>query len=157
MADIYTEDWYLEVRDAMNARVETMKELPQGDIQVKVEIFGDGVSPYIPDGRERHFLVRIQNGRCTWYREVDGDDPSVRLDYRFRGPARVFDEIAAGLEDPVNAALRGTVKVRGDMRFLMRQAPQVKILLEAYTNGVQTSWPLGRPPYASRPEEAVHA
>jgi hypothetical protein len=157
MADIYTEDWYLEVRDAMNARVETMKELPPGDIQVKVEIFGDGVSPYIPHGTERHFLIRIEDGRCAWYREVEGDDPSVKLDYRFRGAARVFDEIAAGLEDPVNAALRGTVKVRGDMRFLMRQAPQVKVLLEAYSTGVQTSWPLGRPPYASRPEEAVHA
>lgn len=157
MADIYTEEWYLEVRDAMNARVETMRELPTGHIQVKVEIFGDGVSPYIPDGTERHFLVKIEDGRCAWYREVEGDDPSIRLDYRFRGPACVFDEIAAGLEDPVNAALRGTVKVRGDMRFLMRQAPQVKVLLKAYSTGVQTTWPLGRPPYASRPEEAVHA
>lgn len=157
MADIYTEAWYLEVRDAMNTRVETMKELPPGDIRVKVEIFGDGVSPYIPAGAERHFLVQIESGRCAWYREVDGDDPSVGLDYRFRGPARVFDEIAAGLEDPVNAALRGTVKVRGDMRFLMRQAPQVKVLLEAYSSGVETTWPLGRPPYPSSPKETVGA
>jgi hypothetical protein len=107
MADIYTEAWYSEVRDAMNSRVETIKELPPGEIRIKVEIFGDGVSPYIPEGTERHFLVKIENGRCVWYREVDGDDPSISLDYRFRGPAGVFDEIAAGLEDPVNAALHG--------------------------------------------------
>jgi len=157
MADIYTAEWYEEVRDAMNARVATMKDLPKGILQIKVEIYGDGVSPYVAEGSERHFLVRIEDGRCAWYREVEGDDPDVRLDYRFRGPATPFDEIAAGLEDPITAALHGTVKVRGDMRFLMRQAEQVKVLLEAYATGVQTSWPLGQPPYATTGEEALRA
>jgi|ERR1039458_225588 putative sterol carrier protein len=157
MADIYTPDWYEEVRDAMNARVATMKDPPGGELQIKVEIYGDGVSPYVAEGSERHFLVRIEDGRCAWYREVEGDDPAVKLDYRFRGPGNTFDEIAAGLEDPITAALHGTVKVRGDMRFLMRQAEHVKVLLEAYATGVQTSWPLGRPPYAATQEEAVRA
>lgn len=148
MADIYTTEWYEEVRDAMNARVVTMKDLPKGVLQIKVEIYGDGVSPYVAEGSERHFLVKLEDGRCAWYREVEGDDPSVKLDYRFRGAATPFDEIAAGLQDPITAALQGVVKVRGDMRFLMRQAEQVKVLLEAYTSGVRTSWPLGRPPYA---------
>ncbi len=157
MADIYTPEWYDEVRDAMNGRVATMRDLPTGAIRIKVEIFGDGRSPYVAAGSERHFLVSIEEGRCAWYREVDGDDPTVKLDYRFRGPATTFDEIAAGLEDPIGAALQGTVKVRGDMRFLMRQAEQVKVLLEAYATGVQTSWPLGRPPYLTEHEEAVGA
>jgi hypothetical protein len=39
------------------------------------------------------------------------------------------------------------VKVRGDMRFLMRQAELVKVLLEAYASGVETVWPQGQPPY----------
>ena len=157
MADIYTPAWYEEVRHAMNARVATMKDLPKGVLQIKVEIFGDGVSPYVAPGAERHFLVRIEDGRCAWYREVEGDDPAIRLDYRFRGAATPFDEIAAGLEDPITAALHGTIKVRGDMRFLMRQADQVKVLLEAYASGVQTSWPLGRPPYPPDRQEALGA
>jgi putative sterol carrier protein len=157
MADIYSPEWYDEVRDAMNARVATMKSLPTGALQIKVEISGDGVSPYVAEGSERHFLVSIEEGHCAWYREVEGDDPAVKLDYRFSGPATAFDEIAAGLQDPIGAALQGTVKVRGDMRFLMRQAEHVKVLLEAYANGVQTSWPLGRPPYAVGREEAARA
>ncbi|MCJ7438022.1 MAG: hypothetical protein MUP97_09705 [Acidimicrobiia bacterium] len=157
MADIYCEAWYGEVRDAINARVATMRDLPEGSWMVKIEIVSDGLSPYVAEGKERHFLVSIENGQCAWYREVEGDDPAVQLNYRFRGPATVFDEIAAGLTDPIDVALRGLVKVRGDMRFLMRQAEHVKILLEAYASGVETSWPLGRPPYVGDPGETAHA
>ena len=157
MADIYTPEWYSEVRDAMNARIATMKELPTDEILIKVEIVGDGVSPYVAAAAERHFLVKIEEGRCAWYREVEGDDPALTLNYRVRGSATTFDEIAVGLEDPINAALQGGIKVRGDMRFLMRQAGQVKVLLEAYATGVQTSWPKGRPPYAPSEQEQVRA
>lgn len=157
MAGIYTPEWYEQVRDAINARVAVMKNLPDGAFTVKVEIVGDGVSPYVPEGSERHFLIRIEEGSCAWYREVEYDDPAVELNYRFTGPALAFDEIAAGLADPIDAALGGTVKVRGDMRFLMRQAEHVNVLLEAYSSGVETEWPQGRPPYASNPSEAVNA
>ena len=133
------------------------QQAKSGVLHLKVEIFGDGISPYIDEGSERHFLVRIDNGHCAWYREVAGDDPSVKLDYRFRGPATVFDEIAAGMQDPIDAALHGTVKVRGDMRFLMRQAEHVSVLLDAYAHGVHTTWPRGHPPYAAQREEAVGA
>lgn len=157
MSEIYTGPWYDEVRDAINARVASMTDLPAGTWMVKIEIVGDGVSPYVASEAERHFLVRIDEGRCSWYREVEGDDPTVALSYRFRGPAAVFDEIAAGIADPIDAALRGLVKVRGDMRFLMRQAEHVTVLLEAYANGVDTSWPLGQPPYVGEHREAVGA
>jgi len=157
MADIYSTAWYEGVRDAMNTRVATMTDLPKGVLHIKVEIYGDGISPYIEEDVERHFLIRIADGHCDWYREVDGDDTSVKLDYRFRGPATIFDEIAAGLQDPIDAALHGTVKVRGDMRFLMRQAEHVSVLLDAYAHGVQTTWPLGRPPYAAEHKEALGA
>ncbi len=151
MADIYTDDWYAEVTKAINERVEGMSNIPLGTWHVAVDIEADGRSPYVPEGTSRHFLIRIEDGRCAWYRELpepataaDGD---ARLDYRFVGPATAFDEIAASLVDPIDAALRGGVKVRGDMRFLMRQAEHVKVLLGAYTSGVQTDWPAGRPPY----------
>lgn len=160
MPDIYTPEWYEAVQTAINDKVTTLKGVPDGGFNVAVEIVGDGTSPYVAEGSERHFLIRIERGQCSWYREIDGE-PDVALDYRFRGPATVFDEIAASLVDPIDAALHGTVKVRGDMRFLMRQAELVKVLLEAYTAGVETTWPAGQPPYtgsAVTPEgEAAHA
>jgi len=145
--DIYTSDWYEAVRDSINVKVAEMQGVPEGTWHVAIDIVGDGRSPYVNQGAERNFVVRIEDGRCAWYREVDGADPGVRLDFRFRGPAEEFDRIAAGLLDPIDAALRGTIKARGDMRFLMRQAEHVQVLLEAYTDGVETLWPDGRPPY----------
>lgn len=153
MADIYTSAWYDAVRDTINSKVGAMTGVPDGGFTVAVDIQGDGRSPYFPADGARHFLIRIDDGRCEWYREVDSteaathDHDDVDLDYRFIGPASVFDDIAAGLIDPIDAALGGQVKVRGDMRFLMRQAEHVQVLLEAYTNGVSTDWPQGRPPY----------
>lgn len=149
MSDIYTADWYEAVRDAINAKVGELptKAVPEGAWHAVVEIVGDGASPYVGAEDTRRFLVRIENGMCDWYREIDTPNPDVTLDYRFTGPATVFDEIAAAQRDPVDAALDGTVKVRGDMRFLMRQAELVKVLLEAYTTSVDTEWPQGKPPY----------
>jgi len=149
--DIYTSDWYEAVRDAINVKVADMSGVPEGTWHVAIDIVGDGRSPYVEETSERNFVVRIEDGRCAWYREVEGDDPGVRLDFRFRGPAEVFDRIAAGLDDPIDAALQGTIKAKGDMRFLMRQAEHVQVLLAAYTDGVETLWPLGRPPYGGDP------
>jgi len=152
MADIYTPGWYDAVRDTINAKVAGMSGVPDGGFTVAVDIQGDGASPYFPAAGARHFLIRIDQGACEWYREMDSTEAGTydhddELDYRFIGPATVFDEIAAGARDPIDAALGGQVKVRGDMRFLMRQAEHVQVLLEAYTSGVSTEWPQGRPPY----------
>lgn len=150
MPDIYTQPWYEAVRDTINARVAELAErdVPKGAWHAVVEIVGDGLSPYVGADATRRFLVRIEDGHCSWYREIDTPDPDdVALDYRFTGPATAFDSIASGSIDPIDAALDGTVRVRGDMRFLMRQAELVKTLLEAYTSGVETTWPSGAPPY----------
>ncbi len=151
MADIYTQEWYEEVKNAINNKVAGMKKLPEGTWQIAIEIVGDGVSPYVLQGQERHFLASIDQGTCLWYKEIDDDteeqDQKIKLDYRFRGNASKFDEIAAGIMDPIDAALGGEIKVKGDMRFLLRQADQVQALLEAYSNDVSTDWPKGKPPY----------
>lgn len=147
MPDIYTPDWYEAVRTAINSAVDDIRNVPDGSWTICVEVVGDGASPYTPPDGMRRFLVRIDEGRCSWYRELDGD-PDEKLDYRFTGPASTFDGIAAGLEDPIDIVLHGTIKVRGDMRFLLRQAELVNVLLGAYTGGVDTTWPLGSPPYA---------
>ena len=151
MPDAYTEAWYEAVRQAINDGASRLRSLPAGRFVVAVAIAADGRSPYV-DGDGRRFLMEIDDGLCLWYRELGPDDDEKalagRVDYRFRGPATVFDEIAAGQLDPVDAALRGTIAVRGDMRLLLRQAEQVKSLLDAYARSVATTWPLGRPPYA---------
>lgn len=157
MPDIYTPAWYDAVVDAINGRVGELSDVPTGAWTCRIEIAGDGRSPYVSDPGQRHFLVRIQDGQCAWYREVDPEDEATALDYRFQGPATVFDEIAAGALDPIDAALRGTVKVRGDMRFLLRQAELVKTLLQAYAAGVETAWPLGEPPYEAPRQEVAGA
>lgn len=147
MPDIYTTSWYESVKDAINAAVDGLRDVPEGAWTICVEIVGDGLSPYAPASGMRRFLIRIEAGRCLWYRELDAD-PDEKLDYRFTGPASLFDEIAASLGDPIDAVLHGAIKVRGDMRFLLRQAELVNVLLGAYTSGVDTAWPHGRPPYA---------
>jgi hypothetical protein len=150
MADIYTQEWYEAVVTSINEKVGLLpeKDVPDGTWHAVIEIAADGASPYVADDAIRRFLVRIDDGRCSAYEEIDVPDPDgVALDYRFTGPATVFDSIAAHLVDPIDAALDGTVRVRGDMRFLMRQADLVKTLLEAYTTSVETTWPKGRPPY----------
>lgn len=151
MPDVYTEAWYEAVRQAINDGVARLRSLPPGSFVVAVHIDGDGCSPYV-GVPGRRFLMEIDDGRCSWYRELGPDEDekahASRVDYRFRGPATVFDEIAAGHLDPIDAALRGAIAVRGDMRLLLRQAEHVKSLLEAYARSVDTTWPLGRPPYA---------
>lgn len=149
MPDVYTTDWYEAVKVAINAAVATIPEAPTDSFTIQVEIVGDGTTPYVAEGDMLRFLIRLENGQCAWYREIEADDPSVKLDYRFTGPGTVFDGIAAAEADPIDAALSGAIKVRGDMRFLMRQAEMVQVLLEAYAKGVDTTWPKGRPPYGA--------
>jgi putative sterol carrier protein len=145
MADVYTEEWIQAVRAAINAKVANLRDVPEGSILIAIDIVGDGVSPYVEAGEERHFLVQIDDGHCSWYREGEADE-TQELSFRFLGPATTFDEVAAGLLDPIDAALRGNIRVRGDMRFLMRQADHAKALLEAYGT-IDTTWPKGGPPY----------
>ena len=151
MPDVYTPEWYEAVVSAINTRVADLSGLPAGALHVAVDIEGDDQSPYVDTGAARHFLIRIVEGCCEWYREIPEAAVStdeIRLDFRFVGPASVFDSVIAGQLDPIDAALGGAVHVKGDMRFLMRHAEHVQVLLEAYTNGVDTTWPEGAPPYA---------
>lgn len=147
MPDVYTTPWYEAVKTAINEAVVNIKNVPEDSFTVQVEIVGDGKSPYVADSDVLKFLVRLEAGQCAWYREIEDDDPDVKLDYRFTGSALSFDGIAAAQVDPIDCALSGEIKVRGDMRFLMRHAEMVKVLLDAYSQGVDTTWPHGQPPY----------
>ncbi len=149
MPDIYTPEWYEALKDLINRNEVIAAKAPKGVWTAAIEIVGDSRSPYVEPGSTRRFLVRIEDGKCVWYEELPPDDDASGkdLDYRFTGAAAVFDEIAAGITDPVDAGLDGRIRIRGDMRFLLRQAELVKEILEIYQRDLDTTWPKGKPPY----------
>ena len=69
------------------------------------------------------------------------------LNYRISGPATVFESMAAGLMDPIEKGLDGTLNIRGDMRLLMQNADLANIIFEVYNSSELTDWPKGMPPY----------
>jgi putative sterol carrier protein len=149
MSAIYSTEWYDELKELLNRNPEVEKNAPQGGYKVLAEIRGDATSPYLPDGQVRRFVVRLVDGKCTEYEEVNEPPPRKEFDFVFEIPATVFEGVAAGLVDPVGAGLKGTIKITGDMRILIRHADLVNVLYEVYAREIETDWPQGRPPYGN--------
>lgn len=149
MTAIYTTDWYNELKDLLNRNPDVEKNAPRGKYHVLAEIRGDPTSPYLSDGDRRNFVVDLVDGKCVEYQEVAEPPPRKEFDFIFELPATVFEGVAAGLVDPVDAGLKGTIKITGDMRVLIRHADLVNVLYDVYSKEVQTEWPEGRPPYGN--------
>jgi hypothetical protein len=49
----------------------------------------------------------------------------------------------------VEVGLKGTIKITGDMRILIRHADLVNVVQEVYAKEVETTWPKAQPPYAN--------
>ncbi len=147
MPAIYTKEWYDELKNLLNHNEEVEKSAPCGKLKALAELRGDGQSPYLADGQKLFFVVHLDDGRCTDYYEVDEPPPRKEFDFIFQIPATVFEGIAAGLADPVEAGLKGTIKITGDMRILIKHAELVNVLQEVYARDVETTWPKGSPPY----------
>jgi hypothetical protein len=147
MAEIYSREWYEKLKDLVNSRDDITARAPQGQWRVCLEIVGDSASPYVPDGHAKYFFVLFENGKCQRYEELPETMDGKGLDFRFSGPATVFEEIAAAKRDFIEAGLRGAIKIRGDMRIFMQNAELVKIMAELYSQQVDTEWPKGNPPY----------
>jgi putative sterol carrier protein len=147
MPDIYTKEWYDEIRDLLNRNPEVETHAPRGKYKVLAELRGDGASPYIASGRELRFGILFDDGKCTEYHEMN--EPAARndFDFIFEFPAALFEGVAAGSVDPIDAGLKGTIKITGDMRILIQHAELVNILHAVYAKEVETSWPKGKPPY----------
>ncbi len=150
MPDIYTTQWYDELKELLNRNPDLAKSAPSGELKVLGRLFGDGRSPYLGEGEQRFFVVLLNDGKCMDYYEVDEAPPRKEFDFIFEIPASIFEEVAAGSADPVEAGLKGTIKITGDMRILIRHADLVNVVQEVYAREVQTSWPKGRPPYAAK-------
>jgi putative sterol carrier protein len=147
MPAIYTKDWYEELKDLLNRNEEIQKNAPRGKLIALAELQGDGQSPYLADGQKLFFVVHLDDGKCTDYHEVTEPPPRREFDFIFELPATVFEGVAAGLVDPVEAGLKGTIKISGDMRILIKHAELVNVVYEVYSSEVETIWPKGGPPY----------
>ncbi|MBI1884719.1 MAG: SCP2 sterol-binding domain-containing protein [Chloroflexi bacterium] len=148
MSAIYTKAWYDELRSMLNRNDQVAKNAPRGKYRVLADLKGDGLSPYLPDGERRFFIVLMENGKCAQYFEAQEPPPRKEFDFIFEIPATVFEGVAAGLVDPVQAGLKGTIKITGDMRILIKHAELVNVLRDVYQREVETDWPQGRPPYS---------
>lgn len=149
MSIIYSESWYEDMKRLINGSAEFRKRAPTRKLVMTLEVLGDGASPYVPGDGAIHFLVVLDGGELVEYRPLPERHDGTGLGFRFTAPATVWESIAAGQVDPITAGLRGQIKIRGDMRFLMQNADAVKVLVDLYGSQVSTEWPRGRPPYTA--------
>ncbi len=147
MSVIYTDQWYEDMKQLVNQTEEFIKRAPKNKILAAFEVMGDEQSPYVKAGTAVHYLIHMEAGQVAEYKPLPGRHDGNGLSFRFTAPATVWELIAAGVQDPIQAGLRGTIKVRGDMRFLMQHAEAVKMLVDMYGKQVNTEWPQGKPPY----------
>jgi putative sterol carrier protein len=149
MPDIYTREWYDALQDLLNRNPDVEKSAPRGLYKLLAEVRGDGASPYVPEGERLFFVAHLDDGKCTQYYELEDAPARKEFDFIFEFPASVFEGVAAGTVDPIEAGLKGTIKITGDMRILIRHADLVNVLHEVYAREVETDWPRGQPPYGS--------
>ena len=147
MSVIYSDAWYEEMKQLINGSEELGRLAPKTRIAFTLEVMGDGASPYVPREGALYFLLVIENGKVTEFRPLTERHDGKGLHFRFTAPATVWEGVAAGNDDPIKCGLRGEIKVRGDMKFLMENADAVKLAIDLYGHQGSTEWPLGRPPY----------
>jgi hypothetical protein len=147
MAAIYTEEWIAALFEWVNSQNGISTQVPGGEWCVALEVVGDGLSPYVPHGEARHFFVRIQDGKVVECQERQERVPGKGLQFRFTGPAHIYEGVAAGLVDPVVAGLEGAITVRGDMRLLIQNAELATRIFKKLGENNSTEWPKGKPPY----------
>ncbi len=145
MPAIYTQAWYEALKDLLNRNPEVEKNAPRGAYRALAKINGDAGSHYLASGEVRNFVVLFTDGKCLEYRQVETPPPRKEFDFIFELSASVFEGIAAGLIDLVDAGLRGTIKITGDMRILIRHAELVNAVYHVYAQEVETLWPNGKP------------
>lgn len=147
MPDIFTAEWYDVMLELANSRDDLSDKVPQGEWRVAIEIEGDSISPYTAEGECKYFYVYMVDGKIKELKPCDEKIPGKGLNFRITGPASVFESMAAGLMDPIEKGLDGTLSIRGDMRVLMQNADLANIIFDVYKSSDLTVWPKGMPPY----------
>ncbi|MDX9787423.1 MAG: SCP2 sterol-binding domain-containing protein [Desulfobacterales bacterium] len=149
MPEIFTKDWYDAIMEQANSTGALKKTAPPGEWRMAMEVVGDGKSPYVPEGVTKNLFICLQDGALVDYKEFPEKIPGKNLQYRFTGPASVFEGIAAGVLDPVEAGLTGAISIRGDMRLLMQHTKLMDAIYSVYVQNNPTDWAKGKPPYQS--------
>ena len=147
MPDIFTQEWYDAMLELANSKDDLSQKVPQGEWKIAIEIEGDDVSPYTPKGEFKYFFVHMVNGKIKELKPSKEKISGKGLNYRITGPAGVFESMAAGIMDPIEKGLDGTLSIRGDMRMLMQNADLANIIFDVYKSSELTVWPKGKPPY----------
>ena len=147
MSVIYSDAWYDDMKNLINGSDEFLEKAPKKCLTMTLEVLGDSSSPYVKNGDAIHFLIVLDGGRVVSFSGLDQKHDGKGLNFRFTAPATLWEMIAAGDQDPITAGLRGNIKIRGDMRFLMQNADAVKVLVDLYGTQITTEWPAGKPPY----------
>jgi len=145
MPAIYTTEWYDALKNLLNENPEVDRNAPRGTINVLAKIVGDARSPYLSPSDVRNFVVVLSDGKCTEYRQVQVAPSRKDFDFIFELPASVFEGVAAGLIDLIDAGLRGSIKITGDMRVLIKHAELVNVIYGVYSREIETTWPEGKP------------
>jgi putative sterol carrier protein len=147
MPTIYTKEWYDSLKEILNRSEKVTKNAPGGRWRVLGEVRGDDTSPYLRTGDVKRFAVYFEEGECTEYAELDHAPPRKDFDFILELPATLFEGVVASQVDPVQAGLKGDIKITGDMRMLIQNAELVNILSDIYAREAKTDWPRGQPPY----------
>jgi putative sterol carrier protein len=157
MPAIYTNEWYEALKRLLNENPQVEKNAPRGTFHVLAKIVGDEQSLYLPPGDLRNFVVLFADGKCLEYQQVEVPPPRKDFEFIFELPASIFEAVAAGQIDLIDAGLKGRIKITGDMRILIRHAEWVNLLSNLYAREVETIWPKGKPqPAALKAAPASH-
>ena len=151
MPAIYTNDWYDSLKAILNRSDEVTKNAPSGVWHVLAEIKNDGASPYFSADEMRRFAIILNDGKCDSYEQLAQPPPRKDFEFILEIPASLFERIVANQADPVEAGLKGAIRIKGDMRVLIQNAELVNVLSQIYQRDVQTEWPRGKPPYSGEP------
>lgn len=148
MSAVYSDAWYDDLKHMIDGSPEFAAKAPAERMVMTLEIIGDDKSPYVKAGDAMYYLLVLDKGAVEHLHALGEKHDGKGLHFRFTAAATVWEEIAAGLLDPITAGLRGKIRIRGDMRALMQNAEAVKILVDLYASQIDTEWPHGRPPYS---------
>jgi hypothetical protein len=147
MPAIYTEKWITAMFEVVNSQGNISAHLPQGEWNLAFEVVGDNLSPYVNRGEMRHYFIRLREGKVVKCREHQEQIPGKGLHFRFTGLAHIYEYVAAGIVNPIVAGLKGDIRVRGDMRLLIRNAEFASMIFKNIAVSHSTEWPKGKPPY----------
>jgi len=119
----------------------------QPDLAKALEGLGSDLAAVVeadPPALARNVAVwgRQAEGRIAEWRVLEDEDEILELEpaYVVRAPYRLWKELLRGQADPVQAALSGRVKVKGDLEGLVRRA-SYRYILDAVLRQLVTEFP----------------